>query len=98
MRTFKFSACLLLIACGMLRVAAQTPQTNKQIVIAAGTVLDGKGGVLHDTRIVVEGSKIVRIDPTAAPVNYDLRNLTVLPGWIDSHVHITRSFGPKKRR
>jgi imidazolonepropionase-like amidohydrolase len=77
-----------------LSVAAQTPQSNKQIVIAASIVLDGKGGVLHDTRIVVEGSKIVRIDPNAAPVNYDLRGLTVLPGWIDSHVHLTWIFGP----
>ncbi len=49
---------------------------------------------MHNTRIVVEGSKIVRIDPNAAPVNYYLRGLTVLPGWIDSHVHITWSFGP----
>jgi len=57
-------------------------------------VLDGKGGVLHDTRIVIEGSKIVRIDPNANPVNYDLRGLTLMPGWIDSHVHITWSFGP----
>jgi imidazolonepropionase-like amidohydrolase len=75
-------------------MAAQTPAPNKRIVIAASTVLDGKGGVLHDTRIVVEGSKIVRIDPNASPVNYDLRGLTVLPGWIDGHVHITWSFGP----
>jgi len=31
------------------------------IVIAASEILDGKGGVLHDTRIVIEGSKIVAI-------------------------------------
>jgi imidazolonepropionase-like amidohydrolase len=82
--------CILIcvIACGI--AIAQ----NKQIVIAADTVLDGKGNVLHNTRIVVEGSKIVRIDPNAGPVTYDLRGLTVLPGWIDSHVHITWSFGP----
>ncbi|HKZ80028.1 MAG TPA: amidohydrolase family protein [Pyrinomonadaceae bacterium] len=49
--------------------------------------------MLHDTRIVVERSKIVAIDPKAGPVDYDLRGLTVLPGWIDSHVHITWSFG-----
>ena len=61
---------------------------------SASTMLDGKGRVLHDTRIVIEGSKIVAIDPTAGPVNYDLRGLTVLPGWIDAHVHITWSFGP----
>lgn len=86
------SLVVLVIVCGV--VTAQTPAPNKQIVIAASTVLDGKGGVLHDTRIVVEGSKIVRIDPNASPVNYDLRGLTVLPGWIDGHVHITWSFGP----
>jgi len=92
MGTIKISVLLFVVLCGVSR--AQTPQTNKQIVIAASTILDGKGGVLHNTRIVVEGSKIVRIDPNAAPVNYDLRGLTVLPGWIDSHVHITWSFGP----
>ena len=63
-------------------------------MIAASEVLDGKGGVLHDTRIVIDGSKIVAIDPKPGPVDYDLRGLTVLPGWIDAHVHITWSFGP----
>ena len=63
-------------------------------MIAANTVLDGKGHMLHDTRIVVEGSRIVAIDPKAGPVDYDLRGLTALPGWIDAHVHITWSFGP----
>jgi len=81
----------------------QTLAPPKRIVIAASTVLDGKGHVLRDTRIVVEGSKIVAIelnavhpnnDAKAEPVDYDLRGLTVLPGWIDAHVHITWSFGP----
>ncbi len=67
---------------------------QRRIVIAASTLLDGKGHVLRNTRIVVEGSKIVAIDPKAGPVDYDLRGLTVLPGWIDAHVHITWSFGP----
>jgi imidazolonepropionase-like amidohydrolase len=66
---------------------------SKRIVIAASTVFDGKGRVLHNTRIVIDGSKIVAIDPKAGPVDYDLRGLTVLPGWIDAHVHITWSFG-----
>jgi imidazolonepropionase-like amidohydrolase len=66
-------------------------------VIAVSTLLDGRGHVLKDTRVVVEGSKIVAIDPKAAPVNYDLRGLTVMPGWIDSHVHITWSFDKQGR-
>ena len=76
------------------QTAAKTPSPQKkQIVIAAKTLLDGRGHVLHDTRIVVEGSKMVALDSKASPVDYDLRNLTVMPGWIDSHVHITWSFG-----
>ena len=75
------------------RVPSQMPAPAKRIVIAASTVLDGKGRVLHNTRIVIEGSKIVRVDPKAGPVDYDLRGLTVLPGWIDAHVHPTWSFG-----
>jgi imidazolonepropionase-like amidohydrolase len=75
------------------QISPSTPAPSKRIVIAAGLVLDGKGGTLHDTRIVIEGSRIVAIDPKAGPVDYDLRGLTVLPGWIDAHVHITWSFG-----
>ena len=85
---------------------SETSAPAKPIVIAASTVLDGKGRVLHNTRIVVEGSVIVAVipmnDPSNQPsdnfkdlpVDYDLRGLTVLPGWIDAHVHITWSFGP----
>src|ERR1041385_4588292 len=75
------------------RTSSQTPARGRRIVLAVSTLLDGRGHVIRDTRIVVEGSKIVAIDPKAAPVTYDLRGLTVLPGWIDSHVHITWSFG-----
>jgi imidazolonepropionase-like amidohydrolase len=39
-------------------------------------------------------SKIVAIDRKASPIDYDLRGLTVMPGWIDAHVHITSGFGP----
>src|SRR5258707_7759357 len=95
MRSAKITLCLLgIFGLSVLShpVSAQTSR-NKRIVIAASAVLDGKGHVLHDTRIVIEGSKIVALDPKAAPVDYDLRGLTVLPGWIDAHVHITWSFG-----
>ena len=74
------------------QMAVETPK--RRIVIGASTLLDGRGHVLRDARIVVEGSKIVALEPKATPVDYDLRGFTVLPGWIDSHVHITWSFGP----
>lgn len=100
MRAAKRILCLfgILCICATSRqTLSQTAMQNRRVVIAAGTLLDGRGHVLRNTRIVVEGSKIVAVDPKAAPVTYDLRGLTVMPGWIDSHVHITWSFGPDGR-
>jgi imidazolonepropionase-like amidohydrolase len=66
-------------------------------VIEAGTVIDGKGNVLHHTRIVLEKGKVAAIGPDAAipegAVVYDLSHQTVLPGLIDVHVHLTYNFG-----
>ena len=88
--------CVLSILC--VCASAQTNSTSApakkgRIVIGASVLLDGRGHVSRDTRIVVEDSKIVALDPKASPIDYDLRGFTVLPGWIDSHVHITWSFG-----
>ncbi len=47
--------------------------SSKRMVIAARTILDGRGNVLHNTRIVVEGSKIVAIDAKAGPVDYEIQ-------------------------
>jgi len=87
-------SCIFPAATQPYRIPSQSMWKSKLVVIAASEILDGKGGMLHDTRIVIDGSKIVAIDPKAGPVDYDLRGLTVLPGWIDAHVHITWSFGP----
>jgi len=85
-------ACVLGCFATPQRAAGQAA-APRRIVIAASTLLDGRGHVLHNTRIVVEGGKITAIDPKAGPVDYDLRGATVLPGWIDAHVHETWSFG-----
>ena len=63
-----------------------------RVVIAVGTLIDGKGQVLRDTRVVVDGSRISAIDRAAGPVDYDLRGATLMPGWIDTHVHINWHF------
>jgi len=92
----RFAAMVLCVPCaGALaqQVSPPKPAQNKRIVLAVSAALDGKGRVLHNTRIAIEGSKIAAIDPKAGPVDYDLRGLTALPGWIDAHVHITWSFG-----
>lgn len=89
----KITGLLLVLAfCVVHNGSSRVPGQPKRIVIAASVLLDGQGHVLKDTRIVVDGNRIVAIDPNAGPIDYDLRGLTVLPGWIDSHVHITWSF------
>lgn len=89
----KIALLLIVLACATAQSgSSRVPTQQKRIVIAASTLLDGKGHVLKNTRIVIEGAKIVAIDPNAGPVDYDLRGLTVLPGWIDAHVHITWTF------
>ena len=85
----KMVALVLFAICSAIPLAAQ----DHSAVLAVSTLLDGRGGVLHDTRIVVENGKIVRIDPKAEPVALDLRGFTVMPGLIDTHVHISWHFG-----
>src|SRR6185437_8163291 len=72
--------------------AAAVASAQDRIVIDAGTVLDGKGGVKKNQLIVVEGSKIVEIRPAKGKATYDLRAETVMPGWIDTHIHLTWHF------
>ena len=62
------------------------------ITIRAGTLLDGKGGLVRNTTLVIEGSRIVRIDPSIKDATYNLSSLTVMPGWIDTHTHIATHF------
>ena len=82
---------IFLVACFVLPslLAAQ----DSRIVIRAGTVLDGTGRVLHNIAITVQGSKIQSIGQTASKPTYDLTSLTLLPGLIDTHVHIGWHFG-----
>lgn len=83
-----------IIVC-LFSVSAQAQ--DRPIVIKAPTLLDGKGGVLKNTAIVVQAGKISKIDPNAQGTVYDLRGLTVMPGWIDTHVHIGAHFDPNGR-
>jgi imidazolonepropionase-like amidohydrolase len=92
MRIYPY-VCSLLAICAFAQSTSSQAVQSQRIVIAASTVLDGRGGALHNTRLVVQNSRIVAIDPKASPVDYDLRGLTVLPGWIDAHVHLAWSFG-----
>ena len=86
-------ATLALALCAAPSVLVAQPR----IVIRAGRLIDGKGGTRENVAVVVEGSRIARItsgdDTTTGPITYDLQQLTLLPGLIDTHVHIDSHFG-----
>ncbi len=84
-------ACLL---CLSILASAQPPASRT--LIRAGHLLDVHTGHLLDNQtIVVSGDKIASISPTAStPASpsdtvVDLGQMTVLPGLIDVHTHIT---------
>jgi imidazolonepropionase-like amidohydrolase len=92
MRLFLLSVLLAASLSSELGRAQEHP-----IVLKAALVLDGRGQALRNTIIVVEGGKIARIGGGVPPgaITYDLTGLTVLPGWIDAHVHPTWHFNAK---
>ena len=92
MRLFLLSVLLATLLSSELTRAQERP-----IVLKAVTILDGKGQILRNTIIVVEGGKIARVGGAVPPgaIIYDLSGLTVSPGWIDAHVHPTWHFDAK---
>jgi imidazolonepropionase-like amidohydrolase len=82
-----------LLACVFLSgipVGAQVPADR--VVLDTSTILDGKGGTLKGQRIVINGGRIESLGTGSGRATYDLRGLTVMPGWIDTHVHLDWHF------
>ena len=84
--------CAGAFLCMTSLAAAQQP-----IVIRAGTLIDGKGSVQRNAVITIEGSKISRLGDRTEHTTYDFSRFTVLPGMIDTHVHIGEHFGKDGR-
>ena len=85
---------LMLAGCAGLLVAAQAPQT---ITIRAGRLLDGRGGSQQNVVVTVRDGKIASVGKGDGAVTHDLSKYTLLPGFIDTHVHILWHFGPDGR-
>src|SRR5438552_12302732 len=69
-----------------------------EVVIRAARVIDGRGNVIRNAAVVVDGSKIVRIDEHPTRADIDLGDRTLMPGGIDTHVHIGWHFDAKDGR
>ena len=90
MRPMRFKVLLFVsIAAAAAHLAAQ----GQTIRIRAATILDGTGKVVRNATIVVQGSKITSIDTgNGAAASYNLGQLTLLPGMIDVHAHVSWHF------
>jgi imidazolonepropionase-like amidohydrolase len=77
-------------------LAFSIPLHAAPVTIHAARLLDGRGGALDDVTVTVQGGRIVAVEPgkKAGAPDYDLRGLTLLPGGIDTHVHISWHFDP----
>ena len=79
-------------------VCASADETGKVIVVRAARLLDGRGGAMvTDAAVIVEGTSIKAVGsglraPEGAQV-VDLGDATILPGFIDAHVHLTGELG-----
>jgi imidazolonepropionase-like amidohydrolase len=80
-----------------LIVLSQLVLAQEPVVLRVGTLLDGKGGAQHNVDVVVQGGAITKIGKHEGGKVIDLRKYTVLPGLIDTHVHIGWHFGPDGR-
>ena len=68
------------------------PVAPAPVVLLTSRALDGTGRVLRDARIGVADGRITSLSAPARGRVIDLRGLTVLPGFIDVHVHLDSHF------
>lgn len=86
---------LLLMLCPFLIAAQRT-------ILHCGKLIDVvKGQSLSQYSIIVEGNKISSVQPGYAAGSgtdkiIDLKSKTVMPGWIDSHVHMEHETNPNR--
>jgi imidazolonepropionase-like amidohydrolase len=67
---------------------------GQRITIRAASGFDGKGRTITNPTIVVANGRIADVTTSASgPPTYDLSGLTILPGLIDTHVHLDTHFG-----
>lgn len=96
----RFALCALRSAFGVLLFAPAGANAQEPIVIRAGTLIDGRGGIQRNVLVFIRNGRIERVGGQLGNrevITHDLRAYTLLPGLIDTHVHIDSHFGPDGR-
>lgn len=97
---------IILVASAVIvlyKINWRVDQSSKMMALVNGFVIDGSGkDPISNGTVLIQGSKItavgrsVDVQIPAEANKIDLEGKTVLPGWIDSHVH--NAFDPVLRR
>jgi len=87
------------LAAGVLAATVSTAGAQPDpVTVRASSAFDGRGRSVPDATVVVHGGKIVSVERgRSRPATYDLGGLTLLPGLIDTHVHLDTHFGKDGR-
>ncbi|HVS62184.1 MAG TPA: amidohydrolase family protein [Thermoanaerobaculia bacterium] len=115
----------LLLALGIATASGVATLADAQtLILTPDRVVDGRGGIIEDARVLVEGDRIVAVEAdrgdrgergerrdesstassstsgsstTGSSTTLDLAGTTLLPGLIDTHVHLAWAFDSSGR-
>ncbi len=79
---------------GLLLLIGFAGNTFAETIIHAGRLINGHDGVVHEEMsVVIDEGRIVSVqsgyvEPKSKDTLVDLRNYTVMPGWMDMHTHL----------
>jgi imidazolonepropionase-like amidohydrolase len=96
---FRLSLSISLWLAGSHLAAAQgaTPQNPPVVVVRAARMLDlVSGQMIRDASVVITGDRITAVNPPTLPSGarvMDLGDVTLLPGFIDLHTHLSGEIG-----
>ncbi|NBC23605.1 MAG: amidohydrolase family protein [Gammaproteobacteria bacterium] len=91
---------MLRMIAALLALLLATAPVAAETVIHAGRLIDVDEGVVRtEQSIVIDGDEITAVEAgyVDGETIIDLRDATVMPGWIDMHVHIASQTSPERQ-
>lgn len=94
-RRVSIGSVLALVA-SALPVCAQAPVASV-VVVRAAAIIDGTGATRTNTDVVIRAGRIVELRPARGKADIDLGTRVLVPGLIDTHVHMGWYINEKQR-